>query len=102
MRKPFLVMREVAFFLQIRKQQAHYLYETGRLPTARLEDGTEWMPFDKRLIRALDFFALLDPRAQDVFVEWQLGLVDIPKWDTLHAPPLLSTLVARRRSGAAQ
>jgi len=95
LRKPFLVMREAAFFLQIKKSQAHYLYETGQLPGARLPDGSEWMPFDKRLVRAVDFYELLEVGAKALFVEWQLGVMDIPAFDTLEPPPPLDTLVRR-------
>lgn len=92
LRKPFLVMREVAFFLQIKKAQAHYLYETGRLPLARLDDGSEWMPFDKRLVRAVDFYALLDDTAKELFAQWQLGLVEMPSFDTTQLPPAFSAM----------
>lgn len=100
LRKPFLVLREAAFFLQVKKAQACYLYETGRLPAARLDDGSEWVPFDKRLVRAIDFFDLLDDDAKALFVQWQLGTLEMPRFDPTRLPPPLSALrPATSRSG---
>jgi hypothetical protein len=96
MRFPFMSIREAAFFLQVKETEARWLFDTGRLPRVELDDGTEFRPVEKALVRALDLLPLLDGRASEAFMLWQQGHGTIPKVGRTDSPSALDSLLASR------
>jgi hypothetical protein len=94
-RYPFLTLEHAAFFLQVPRATARWMYEEGELPKALRLDGGIFEPVPGRLlIPYAEFKQLVSGEAAVKLRLWQQGQVDIPKSASRTSPaPRLSDVV---------
>jgi hypothetical protein len=69
--KPFCRLEEAAFFLDLTFNQAQVLWERETLPRAVAQDGSEWQPGGRRLVRVKALHEMLDPEGRALLEKWQ-------------------------------